>query len=184
MAAASTVLIRGSVDRDTLPGLDIGTVHAVQALDIFEGDINIEVWHIGILAHRPNSHTNGLVTGYVFDEKIGSISLGSNAAITIGDSRVLDEKHVAIPGVIANCIGRIPLIIARSINKEVGDRNVFALPDEGCPELRLDDRQMVCQYIRRIEESNADWTSRLIGIIPVLGVPGLSIPIVPASPTA
>lgn len=172
------------VGGDTLPRLDIGAVHAVDALDIFEGDIDVVIGHIRILAHRANSYTITTVTSNISDKQISSVPLGSDTVVSISDKCVLNEQSITIPGVIAIGIGGIPLIITRSIDKKVCYRDILALPDKCRPELWLDDRQMVCQEIRRIEESDTDWTSRLIGTIPVFCVPRLSVSVVPASLTA
>lgn len=53
--------------------------------------------------------------------------------------------------------------------------------DKGCPELGLDNRQVVGKQVFGVDEGNANRSTGLVALVAVLGIPGLALSVVPAA---
>lgn len=180
-AAAAGVAVSARRLGHTLPGLDICAVLAVQAFDVLEGYVLHVVRRQGVLAQRSDGHAPGPVAGDILDEQVGGVSFDGDAVIAVVDDCVLDEEGVAVPRVVAICIDCAPLIVAGGVNVQVRDGDVLAVRDKGCPELRLDNGQVIGKQVGGVGEGNADRSTGLVAVVAVLGIPGLALAIIPAA---
>ena len=164
-----------------MPGLHVGAVHGVDYLDVLECGVQVVVWCLGVLADGSDGDTGAALAVDVLGVQVCGVALGGNTVVTVDDGGVFHEELVALPGVVAVCVHGSPLAVAGGVDEQVGHGDVLAIPDEGSPELGLDDAQAVDKQVGGVVEGDTHGTSGLVRLVTVGIVPSLTLTVVEAA---
>lgn len=176
-ATAAGVAVGGRALLHALPRLDVRAVGGVDQRHVLEHDVLVVVGTQEILPHGADRHAVPAMAGHVADVQIRRVALGRDAIVAILHRPILQQNVPRVPRVSAVCVDSAISVGARRIHIDIAHRHVLAVSDERGPELRLDDIQVFHQEICRVVECHCDGPPGLVGVVPVLRVPGLAVPV-------